>query len=99
MPSASANISAKFIAQIEIGESFGEQEQRAGRGQQAEHREQQRQPGGDERAEREHEDAERHRPGEQLRAHHRGAVGLVEVRPHARRAGQRDLHLARCRAR
>ena len=72
---------------------LGEQEQRAGRGQQAEHRQQQRKAGGDERAEREHEDAERHRPGEQLRAHHRGAVGLVEVRPHARRAGQRDLHL------
>ena len=35
---------------------------------------------------------ERDRPGDQLGLHHRRAVGRVEVRPHARRAGQRDLH-------
>ena len=92
MPSASANISAKFIAQIEMSKPCVPRYSEPGGGDQAEDREHQRQPGGDERAEGEHEDHQRDRPGEQLGLHHRRAVGLVEVRPHARGAGQRDLH-------
>ena len=88
-------MSAKFIAQIEISNAVREQRQQAGRGDEPEDRQQQRQPGGGERAEREHEDRERHRPGEQLRLHHRVAVGGVEVAPHPGRAGERDAHARR----
>ena len=55
MPSASANISAKFIAQIEM-RRLRDEEQRAGGGDKAEDRQHQRQAGGDQRPEREHED-------------------------------------------
>ena len=98
MPSASANISAKFIAQIEMSKQLRAEVERAGGGDEAEDRQHQRQPGGDERAEGEHEDRQRHRPGDQLRLHHRVAVGLVEVRPHAGGAGEADLRRRRRRA-
>ena len=66
--------------------------ERPGRGDEPEDRQHQRQAGGDERAEREQQDHERDGPGEELRLHHRVAVGDVEVRPHARGARQADLH-------
>ena len=92
MPSARANINAKFIAQIEMSKTDDEQGQAAGRGHQPDDRQHQRQPGGDQRPERQHEDRERDRPADQLRVHHRGVVGRVEVRPHARGPGQVDRH-------
>ena len=93
-------MSAKFIAQIEISKPCVSSASSPAEATQAEDRQHQRQPGGDERAEGEHEDRQRHRPGEELRLHHRRAVGGVEVRPHAGRAGQadRDAGVSRARA-
>ena len=83
-------MSAKFIAQIEISKPCVSSESSSGGGDEAEDRQHQRQPRGDERAECEHEDRERDRPAEQLRLHHRRAVRGVEVAPHAGSAGERD---------
>ena len=69
-------------------EQLGAEVERAGRGHQAEDREHQRQAGGDQRAERQHEDRHRHRPRDHLGLQHRGLVRLVEVRPHAGGAGE-----------
>ena len=91
MPRARANIIAKFIAQIETGTTWlistsePAEATRPGQGQQ------QRQPGRDEGAEGQHQDGQRHRPGEHLRLQHRVEVGLVEVRPQQRGAGRVDL--------
>ena len=68
------------------------QVQRPGRGHQPDHRQHQRQPGGDERPEREQQDQQRHRPRDHLGLQHRRAVRGVEVRPHRRGAGQMHLH-------
>ena len=92
MPSASANISAKFIDQIEMSADERSEVEHPGRGDEADDRQHQRQAGCDQRSEREREDHERDRPGEELALHHRRAVGGVEVRPHAGRAGQVDGH-------
>ena len=67
-------------------EDLRDQEQRPGRRGQAEDREQQRQPGGHQGAEGQHQDRQRDRPADELGAHHRVAVGGVEVGPHPRRA-------------
>ena len=64
--------------------------ERTGRGDQADDRQHQRQPGCDEGAEGEREDQERDRPGVELGLHHRVAVGGVEVGPHRGGAGQGD---------
>ena len=88
MPSARANIRAKFSAQIEIGESVGAEIEETGGEDEAGDRQQQRQPGGDQRAEGEEEDQQRHRPGEELGLQHRLFVGFVEVGPHAGGTGE-----------
>ena len=90
MPSASANISAKFIAQIEIGETRRSEEEQPRGGDQPDDGQHQRQARGHQRTEGEHEDRHRHRPGDELGLEHRVAVRLVEVRPHPRGAGQVD---------
>jgi hypothetical protein len=64
----------------EIEDTGGEDE--------ADDRQHQRQAGGDQRAEGEDEDRQRHRPGEELGLQHRLFVGLVEVGPHAGGAGE-----------
>ena len=78
-------------------EAVREQRSRPAEETQAEDGQHQRQPGGDERAEGEHKDRQRHRPGDELGLHHRRAVGVVEVRPHPRRAGQADRDVVRSR--
>ena len=87
-------MSAKFIAQIEMSATCVPRNEHAGAGDQAGDRQHQRQAGGDQRPECEHQDGERDRPAEQLGAHHRGAVGGVEVRPHRRGAGRVDRDVA-----
>ena len=57
-------MSAKFIAQIEISNPCVSSASSPAEASEAEDRQHQRQPGGDERAEGEHEDRERHRPGD-----------------------------------
>ena len=96
MPSASANISAKFIAQIETSNDLRDQEERAGR----------RRPGRGSSAAA----AGRRRPASRRRARGSPAspasrsarsfiiasrLAVVEVGPHARRAGQVDADTGR----
>jgi hypothetical protein len=81
MPTASANINAKFIAQIVMPVS----------GDEPEDREQQGDTGRRERAEGNGEHGKRDRPGHHLRAQHRVLVLLVELRPQARGPRQRYL--------
>jgi hypothetical protein len=64
-------MSAKFIDQIDTSNPCAARIQCPCGGHQAEDRQQQRQSGGDERPEREHEDRERDRPREQLRTRRR----------------------------
>jgi hypothetical protein len=58
---------------------LGAEEEDACRGGEADHRQEKRQPGGDERAERDHEEDHGQRPGKDLRPHHRLLVVGVEV--------------------
>ncbi|CAB4863562.1 unannotated protein [freshwater metagenome] len=73
-------------------EQLGADIERPGGGDESGDRQQQRQTGRDERAEGEHEDDERHRPGDELALHHGRAIGRVEVGPHAAGTGERHLH-------
>ena len=91
MPSARANIIAKFIAQIETGTSSLISTSEPAEATSPARVRMQRQPGGDERAEGEHQDGQGDRPGHELRLQHRVEVGLVEVAPQQRGAGR--VHL------
>ena len=70
-----------------VEELPGDEQQTAGADEPG-HRQQERQTGGRQRSEREHEQRERERPGQRLGLHHRGLVGVVEVGPHGGRAGE-----------
>ena len=72
------------------------QPQRPGRRDQAQDGQEQRDPGGGERAERDGEHGQSHRPGHHLGTQHRVLVLLVELRPEAGRAGERHLGIRAC---
>ena len=94
MPTASANIKAKFIAQIVIPVNRLATQSAPAAGDEAEDREQQRDAGRRNRAERDQQHRQRERPRRDLGAEHRRLVLVVELRPQRGRPGQRHLNVA-----
>ena len=95
MPTASANISAKFIAQIVIPVRRVPSHSAPAVATSPAIESSSGMPAAGKRAERDEEHRERERPGHDLGAHHRGLVLLVELRPERRRAGDRQLDAGR----
>ena len=91
MPTARANISAKFIAQIVIPVSRVPIQSAPAVATSPAIESKQRDAGGRKRAERDEEHGQCQRPGHDLGAQHCGLVLLVELRPERRRAGDRQL--------
>ncbi len=91
MPSASANISAKFIAQIETSPSCEATQSEPAAATRPTIVSISGRPAATSAPNATREDRERDRPGVELGLHHRVAVRGVEVRPHRRGAGQVDV--------